>query len=77
MPRMNGQQMVNALDQAVAGSNTHDLPNAKRKKIGLLETPKEWYKDVGRWGITAVDAMKRLKMNRRTFYRRVKELCHT
>jgi hypothetical protein len=49
MPRMNGQQMVNALDQAVAGSNTHDLPNAKRKKIGLLETPKEWYKDVGRW----------------------------
>jgi lactate dehydrogenase-like 2-hydroxyacid dehydrogenase len=50
MPRMNGQQMVNALDQAVAGSNTYDLPNAKRKKIGLLETPKEWHKDVGRWG---------------------------
>lgn len=51
----------------------------KGKKFGRppLETPKDWHKVITMWKngeITAVDAMKRLKMNRGTFYRRVKEI---
>jgi len=41
-----------------------------------LDTPKDWYKITGLWRngeITAVEAMKRLNMNRGTFYRRVQE----
>jgi DNA invertase Pin-like site-specific DNA recombinase len=50
----------------------------KGKKFGRpkIETPKDWDKVVSSWrsgNITAVDAMKKLKMNRGTFYRRIKE----
>lgn len=41
-----------------------------------VEEPKEWSKVITSWQngeITAVEAMKRLNMNRGTFYRRVKE----
>lgn len=49
------------------------------KKFGRppLETPKDWDKVISLWKngeITAVEAMKKLKLNRGTFYRRVKGL---
>ncbi len=51
----------------------------KGKRFGRprIETPKDWHKVITLWKqgeITAVEAMKRLKINRGTFYRRVKEL---
>ncbi len=51
----------------------------KGKKFGRpqLDVPKEWEKVVHLWKnkeITAIEAMKRLNMNRGTFYRRVKEI---
>ncbi|WP_024834525.1 recombinase family protein [Ruminiclostridium josui] len=50
----------------------------KGKKFGrpLIETPKDWDKVIELWkkgNITAIEAMKRLNLNRGTFYRRVKE----
>ena len=50
----------------------------KGKKFGrpVIEQPKEWDIVISQWlnkEITAVEAMKRLGMNRGTFYRRVKE----
>ncbi len=50
----------------------------KGKKFGrpVIEQPKEWDILISQWQnkeITAVEAMKRLGMNRGTFYRRVKE----
>ena len=50
----------------------------KGKKFGRprIETPKNWNSVVSLWKqgkITAVEAMKRLQMDRGTFYRRVKE----
>lgn len=49
----------------------------KGKKFGRpkIEKPKEWDKIISLWKnseITAVEAMKRLNMNRGTFYRRLK-----
>lgn len=49
----------------------------KGKKFGRpkISKPKNWDKVISEWKknkITAVEAMKRLKMNRGTFYRRVK-----
>lgn len=51
----------------------------KGKKFGrpLKETPKDWDRVINIWKngeITAVEAMRRLKLNRGTFYRRVKEI---
>lgn len=50
----------------------------KGKKFGRprIEDPKEWTKIITLWRngeITAVEAMKKLDMNRGTFYRRIKE----
>lgn len=50
----------------------------KGKKFGRpkIEAPKDWDKVISMWGrdeITAIEAMKRLKMNRGTFYRRLRE----
>lgn len=50
----------------------------KGKKFGRpqIEKPKEWDKVIGLWQegkITAAEAMRRLHLNRGTFYRRVKE----
>lgn len=50
----------------------------KGKKFGrpVLDTPSEWEKVIFLWksgDITAVEAMKRLNLNRGTFYRRVRE----
>ena len=54
------------------------LAKNKGKKFGrpVIEQPKEWDIVISQWqnkDITAVEAMKRLGMNRGTFYRRVKE----
>ncbi len=41
----------------------------------VIETPKDWDKVINLWNrgeITAIEAMKRLNMNRGTFYRRLK-----
>lgn len=51
----------------------------KGKKFGRprLETPKDWENIFSLWkngDITAVEAMKKLNLNRGTFYRRAKEL---
>jgi DNA invertase Pin-like site-specific DNA recombinase len=51
----------------------------KGKKFGRprVETPKDWDKVIALWkkdDITAVEAMRRLNVNRGTFYRRMKEL---
>jgi len=51
----------------------------KGKKFGrpVIEKPKEWDKVIALWQekkITAVEAMRRLNLNRGTFYRRVNEL---
>lgn len=56
-----------------------EAAHLKGKKFGRpsIETPKDWHKVITLWKqgqITAVEAMKRLKMNRGTFYRRVNEL---
>lgn len=50
----------------------------KGKKFGRprIEKPKNWDKVINKWRnkeITAIDAMKRVELNRGTFYRRVKE----
>jgi len=50
----------------------------KGKKFGRpqIDKPKEWDKVIGLWQekkITATEAMRRLNLNRGTFYRRVKE----
>lgn len=55
-----------------------DAAKLKGKKFGRarIPKPKNWDKVVSEWKetkITAVEAMKRLKMNRATFYRRVKD----
>ncbi len=51
----------------------------KGKKFGRpeIEQPKDWNNVIALWRrgeITAVEAMRRLELNRGTFYRRVKEL---
>lgn len=45
-----------------------------------IEIPKDWDKIIKLWNdkeITAVEAMKRLNMNRGTFYRRIKEMSYS
>ncbi len=56
-----------------------EIAKNKGKKFGrpVIEQPKEWDIVINQWQnkeITAVEAMKRLGMNRGTFYRRVKEI---
>lgn len=51
----------------------------KGKKFGrpMAERPKDWDKIIKLWKaeeITAIEAMRRLNMNRGTFYRRAKEI---
>jgi DNA invertase Pin-like site-specific DNA recombinase len=55
-----------------------EAAHLKGKKFGRprIETPKNWNSVIGLWKqgkITAVEAMKKLKLDRGTFYRRVKE----
>lgn len=55
-----------------------EAAKSKGKKFGRprVETPKEWDKIITQWKdgeITAAEARNRLKMNKGTFYRRVKE----
>jgi len=56
-----------------------DAARLRGKKFGRpqIVQPREWEKVITLWmkeEITAVEAMKRLKMNRGTFYRRVKDM---
>ena len=56
-----------------------EIAKQKGKKLGrpTVEKPKDWDKTIKLWKrgeITAVEAMKRLNMNRGTFYRRIKEI---
>jgi len=55
------------------------VAKAKGKEFGRpkIEQPKNWNEVIALWRkgeITAVEAMKKLKLNRGTFYRRVKEI---